>query len=150
MDLKEVKAKIRIESADPEVNDWVYRHIQMEDDCFGKNYKSTHPECKDCAVLASIDDRREPINVFCRELVTGQAIPEEKEDKEVNDSMKENKTKFARALLADGKSKEEVILALVAQYATEGKDEKWATSRAKSIFRSVKEEEKPTKAEDTA
>ncbi len=145
MDLKEAKAKIKIESADAEVNDWVFNHIQMEDDCFGKNFKSTHPECKDCAVLARIDDRLEPINVFCRELVyPGEAASEvpSGEDKEgevtqMEGDKKESMTALVRRLLGEGKTKEEVTAGVVAAYALEGKDEKWSAGRAKSIIQAV-------------
>jgi len=144
MDLKEAKAKIKIESADPEVNEWVGNHIQMDDDCFGRNYKSTHPECKDCVVLARIDDRLEPINVFCRELVTGELATsvelsgeESKEEVTQMGDKKESMTGLVRRLLEEGKTNEEVTAGVVAAYALEGKDEKWSAGRAKSIIKAV-------------
>ena len=95
MELREAKRLIRIESADPQVNEWVHDHIQDPNDCFGMNYKPGHEECSECTVLSSIEDRKEPLNVFCAELC-GYAEVKEGEvqgwkEKEVTGEMTDEK-----------------------------------------------------------
>lgn len=155
MELKEAKEKIKIESADPVVNAWVLEHIRKDDDCFGKNFKETHPECQVCDILSSIDGRKEPVKVFCREILSG--IPENEESGIVapptesghdmprnlsNEKGEEkmNKSKMIRDLLKEGKADVEIVAIVAPLYVTEGKSSPWATKRVNFMIGAIKKE----------
>ncbi len=110
MTLHEVKAIIRIVSANEKLNAKVMKDLQKDEDCFGREFLESNEECKICQVLSEIGDRRAPLSVFCRELLqqdevalTQEATPiteEEKrvlsdiKDQAVSEKKKIKKTKF--------------------------------------------------------
>ncbi len=140
MDLKEVKEKIRIESANQKVNDWAYNRIQDPEDCFGQSYNSSDEYCQKCTILASVDDRKEPLSVFCAELC-GQTIEPKNKEVDGMDGMektviekpkKEKKEKrqtdvgIIREMVAAGKTEDEINIVMVPVYTARGYSEQAA------------------------
>jgi hypothetical protein len=134
MDLKEAKKKIKLESANPDTNRYFQNMIQDSEDCFGKNYKETHPECQSCTILANLDDKREPVYIFCKELSEGgQGIDDEKVDaipysqriaeqqretpvEPISPIISDEWKKLVKALHIQGLPKEEIVAKVMATY----------------------------------
>jgi len=128
MDLKEAKKKIKLESANPDTNRYFQNMIQDSEDCFGKNYKEDHLECQNCTILANLDDRREPVYVFCKELAKGiqgidyeeipysQRIAEQQREALVEPVISDEWKKLVKTLHTQGLPKEEIIAKVIAIY----------------------------------
>jgi len=67
MDLKEIKKKIEIRSANPEENERIKGWLMEDEDCFGRGYYEGGKYCRECTVMAHLDDRYEQLKVFCQE-----------------------------------------------------------------------------------
>lgn len=81
MSLHEVKAIIKVVSANEKLNAKVMKDIQKEDDCFGREFLETNEECQICQVLAEVGDRRAPLSVFCKELIAQKIEGQPTEEK---------------------------------------------------------------------
>ena len=68
MDLKEIKNRIEITSAVPKENEKLKGWLMEDDDCFGRGYYVGGKYCRECTVMAHLDDRYEQLKVFCQEL----------------------------------------------------------------------------------
>jgi len=42
--------------------------LKDEGDCFGTDYEPDNEDCKNCLILADLEGRKEPVNVFCKEI----------------------------------------------------------------------------------
>jgi hypothetical protein len=121
MDLKEAKKKIKLESANPDTNRYFQNMIQDSEDCFGKNYKEDHLECQNCTILANLDDRREPVYVFCKELAKGiQGIDYEEKTESpaepISPVISDEWKKLVKTLHIQGLPKEEIVAKVIATY----------------------------------
>ncbi len=74
MTLHEVKAIIRIVSANEKLNAKVMKDLQNDDDCFGREFLESNSECKLCQVLSEVGERRAPLSIFCKELFQDEAV----------------------------------------------------------------------------
>lgn len=80
MDLKEIKEKIRVETVNPQNNEKLKGWLTDLDDCFGRGYDEGGRYCRECTALADVDGKKEPINVFCRELTKSAKVVEQEEE----------------------------------------------------------------------
>lgn len=140
--LQEIKERIQFESSNSANNERLKSYITDPEDCFGRKYNDEYSECQSCRVLANLDGRKEPINVFCKEIMIGnkeegevKEIMEEKQmttevTPEVSTEKKEKVKKEpkpkepmaewklkVKELFDGGATKEEVVAAITATYS---------------------------------
>lgn len=123
MNLQEVKEKIKIEGADPYKNEVLLKLILEPTDCFGVDYKANHEECKVCTILADVGGRKEPVNVFCRELKERGFLAGDRTDQEAEKPLPEIKPQNdiswkedVKRLYAQDVAKEEIIKQVTSKF----------------------------------
>jgi hypothetical protein len=164
MELTVVKKKIQFVSPDKEDNQDLYNRIQIKDDCFGMGYLEGDKYCIQCVVLAELEGRREPLSTFCKEMTGFLELVKEPESKSevklkakgVTKTMKKEgnigsvtgTSELIRAMLAEGKSQEEIVAALTPMFVEKGATVALAKKRIRPlIYRALKKGGKPAIAE---
>lgn len=168
-ELKVIKSTIKIVSPDEKLNKQLLGVLQMDHDCFGTDYSEMYDECKKCTILAEYEDRRAALWEFCKEICQSEGEKEreeeEEEEQEVKEQEKEEEEKqegkeqeqeeeekkggkeklsgmasFAKELLDQGNSEKEVEKIITKKYLDKGRNEVFASKRAKLYIKMALED----------